>query len=248
MNVDREGVLRQIEAGQLSYTKAAKILGISRQRVGRIIADRRKLKMPSPSPKPAAPAPADVQPPPADPAPPAAGGVPPERRNELEELLRKADAGPLGAPPTSPPPPVPPGPAVDPREAEAGKELSKMLTSNVGVLLASKVYKVNATDPRLAALRKPNRFLELSLDLNQDKTAVLGRWAGGWKGLGIGILIELARAVWTCEDLGLDPAASVATGAAPPEPPAGPVESDEGEVVDSGGFSISRAKSEARGE
>lgn len=243
MKPDREDVIRQVEAGKLSRNKAAKILGLSRTRVGVIVKERKAKMNP--------PAPAYTPTPAAAPAPAPAAWTP-EGKSELESLLRQANAAPIGGPPPPAPPPAAPAPAADPRKAEAGKVLAEMATTELGVAVATQIFGVQKTDPRIADLHRPNRFLEISLDLNSDKTAMLGELASGIKGLIIGTVIEAARAFHRCASLGL-PMATVGQPkppvplAEPPDPEEEEPEDDApGEVVDGGGFSIRRAKEEAR--
>lgn len=253
MRPDRELAIGQVLAGKLSRAKAAKILGLSRQRVG-VIVKGRQMK----TPPPAAPTGAAPSPPP----PPASGGGPanaaagawaaPEGRSSLEDLLKQANAGAPGAPPPPPPLVMPTGaPGADPEELEAGRELVGMATGGLGRAVAVDIFGASPEDPRLAPLEKPTKFMDLALKRNEGKCAFAGKLTGGWIGLLIGTAVEVWRAVRLCRRLGLEP-----PPAAPQKPAGTPAaaqaETDPEEDVPLPGedpteerFSITAAKTKA---
>lgn len=256
----RDAILAQVGdgPGKLSRSKAARMIGCSRQYVGNLVKKPKAAKPAAPAPpaRPAAPAPEPARPelvvvPSTGDASPT--GSPSDAKPlTLAEILARAGAGAPGAAPPppgaapaapgAPPPPV--APAIDPKDAEAADALLKEGQSFLVESVAVYGFGMSMDDPRLAPLKSPNVFLKISLDRNQDKTAWLGKLTGGIKGLVIGGLLECFRAARHIRGLGVKPVSPASSAGAPAveEEPA-----EEEEVVDGGGFDIRKAAEEARG-
>lgn len=249
-SVNREAILDKIGAG-LSRAKAAKILGLSRQYVGQLVKNR-KAKMNVP---PAAPSPApSLAPSPSAPTipelpPTAAPEVPAENTAgapSLAQILEEANAPPPGAP-LPPPPPIPAAVplAYDPEDAAAGAELLEMGRGGLAAYVGTRIFGLKADDPRLDALREPNKFLARALKRNESKTALLGSLTGGLLGLGIGYAAEIGRAILHFAGLGLEPLAQPSKDVPPPPAAAPGADDDDDDEPPAGGFSISAAKAAA---
>lgn len=256
--IDRRGVLDQVKAGKLSRAKAARMLGLSRQYIGKLVSGKGAAPMnskPAPaltaaplSPSPAPPAPAVATP--TEP-PPAAAGDGAAKPLSLAEILARAKAGAPGTPPQQPaaapgaPPPPAAAPAIDPRDVEAANALIAEGQTFLVESIAVYGFGLKSTDPRLKEVQEPNAFMKIALKRNEDKTSGLGALAGGWKGLIAGVVLEIFRVSRFFRGRGVKPPA----GGGEPPGVTEPEEEDDApvpEVVDGGGFNIARAAEEAR--
>jgi hypothetical protein len=206
--------------GGLNQTQGAKMLGISRQRMVQLVKrehekerDVRDAAMMSRS---ADSAPCAVKPP---------GPPPILRPDPLAEVFPEPDSGPVAPPanladavgaggagdmggtftPDSSEP-IPDGEqrtteerqaaaAFDPEDAEAGRELLKVINTWMARVMARVFYKIPKDDPRMSDFKEQNGFLKVAVKRNGDKAASLGWLAKGWKGLIIGYGIEILRVV-----------------------------------------------------
>lgn len=230
--MDRRDVLERIRKGELNQTSAAKLLGVSRQRVNQMYAKWRKkqgvpvAKNPDPAPaphfevvKPAADPLKDIfeSEHPAEPLPPA----PPPKN--IDEVLRPVvtvvpdESGPSPEPSKTLPPDAPHvpdgGEGIDPEDAEAGREL---LSYGRKLLAEAAAKWGNVKD--VSSLKEENKFLKVALKRNSDKAAPLGWLTRGWKGLLIGVIIEGFRVVLLMEPPPPGPSSKIPN--AEPEQPA----------------------------
>lgn len=205
--VQRAEILSHVRAGKLSRNKAAKMLGLSRQYVGRLVADlEKKERTPMPIPTsteiPLVTATENTPPPGA--APPLSS---PEGRSALDDLLRQAQSAPGPSTQTGTPPPFTPevitGGAADPEEQAAGEELAKMVAGGFAPYVASRVYSIKQSDPRLDSIRKPSAFTSLALKRNHAICGALGKLTGGWIGIGIAVGVEIWRGIMVGQELDL---------------------------------------------
>lgn len=187
----REEIIAAVRDGKLKKSKAAVLLGISRQRVGQIV---KEVKPMTDAAAPA-PAPADTAPPAAAAAGPSGWGSAPKDLGEAYKPIGETPS-PAALPPKPPPLKVDAVPMTDDdvEDAKAGRSLINSFLDYGRKFVARVMYPdAKEGDPRLAELEKENDFLAVSLKRNQDKTAPLGWLTRGWKGLLIGFTIEVLR-------------------------------------------------------
>lgn len=254
MKPEREQVLRLVAAGKLSRGKAARQLGLSRQYIGKIVKEMTMKPAAAPAPAPVISPAIPLSPPPAPspeaPSAPVAPGAP--KPKTLQDLLREMNGGGPAAAPGAAPAGLPPPPSApaeyDREDAEAGAELFEMARGGVSTYIGTRIYGLKPEDPRLDALRTPNKFLARAVKRNEAKAAVVGKLTGGWLGLAIGTGAEVLRALLHFAGLGLNPVIAPPLVPPPPKSAAAAAEADaeeEGTPTETGGFSISEAKREA---
>jgi hypothetical protein len=210
----------------LTMTDAARLLGVTRQRISQLVKKGVEVTVEKPFREASAYAP--TAPPTLqqtnNPAPPV------NTPTDLNAVL-----SPIGEKPANPQPQpnqtnsAPKGSAenpeivgkvtdVDPEDAAAGRDLLKYLIRVGRDAVAKFVYNCKPDDPKMLELKDPNEFLKLALKRNQDKAAPLGKLTRGWWGLGIGAILEGLRLI-----LIADPGESKPEEKKPEAPKAGPM-------------------------
>lgn len=228
---DRLATFEKIRRGELTKKAAAQLLGISRTRITQLMNRQDKKAKGAP---PMGTSPAVVKPSPVDPLKSVFDGPtpepPPASPGNLDDVLRPINppaapvpAGGGGAPPEKIAVDAVPHDqeAVNPEDAAAGRALIRWVTKFCREGMAKYVYRVPATDPRMAELREENEFLGIAMKRNSEKAAPLGALTNGWKGLIIGYTMEVIRVAFALA--GSKPSSGAgATPPAPARPPAPP--------------------------
>ncbi len=205
--MDRIKVMEDIKRGTLKKNAAAKLLGVSRQRITQLYAAflKKGAKMEEPIIVTAGSGPDKVVPVEFVPAIPAPADI----KAVLDPIGQKpVDAPPpptqgaAGSPPTPPPTQGAAGgeSPVDPEDAAAGRDLMKWFVRGFKEAVGRWLFNMKKDDPRLAELREDNEFLKISIKRNSEKAAPLGSLTRGWWGLAIGAAIEVVKGAFVVTD------------------------------------------------
>lgn len=210
--MERESVMRRIALKKtqpkhkdaLTGESAAKLLGISRQRVSQLFNAWKKKNggnVETPKPEPVKEIPVGV-------IPEEVGPV--ETPKNLDEVLAPI-GGSGSAPPESKPAATPApdtskageqAPPIDPEDAAAGRELIRWMRRGLTEFTCRFILGMKKDDPRLQEMREENEFLKLSIKRNSEKAAPLGSLTKGFLGLLIGSTIEIVRGFFIVGDNG----------------------------------------------
>jgi hypothetical protein len=206
----RKEILDEVRAGRMTQKKAAVLMGVSAPRINALLKTKKYAAPSLAAPvamlrNPPAYTPPPVLPPPVTPAADAAA-LPPgpvaEPSSMADVMAPLADSGPgPAASGAAAAPPAPPGAtsaalaAVDQDDVDAGREIFKLFKIKLGKWSAKMVYGIKEEDPRLRGFDEDNAFLRIAAKRNQEKAAPIGKLTKGYKGLVIGLIIEVARVV-----------------------------------------------------